>query len=67
MFQGAVERDQLAARGVRTTGLSSRQPSVLYVSEPARMPVCPQELPCEDAQSGIPSVADSDHTNQNKD
>lgn len=58
LFQGAVERNQLAARGVRTTGLSSRQPSVLCVSEPARLPFCPQELPCEDAQSGIPSVPD---------
>lgn len=62
LFQGAVERDQLAARGLRTAGLSARQPSVLCVSEPARLPFRPQELPCEDAQGGIPSVPESDLT-----
>lgn len=62
VFQGAVEGDQLAARGVRTAGLSSHQPPVLGVSEPARLPFCPQELPCKDSQAGIPSVPESNLT-----
>lgn len=65
LFQGAVERDQLAASGFRTAGLSSRQSSVLCVSQPARLPFRPQDLAFEEAYRGFPSVPESDTTVEN--
>lgn len=49
-FQGAVEWDQLAARRFRAAGLFARQPSVLGVSEPAQLPLGPQELAHKEAE-----------------
>lgn len=59
LLQGAVEWDQLAARGFRTAGLSTRQPPVLRVSEPAQLSVCTQELSYKEAEGRIPEVPKS--------
>ncbi|XP_075946616.1 endonuclease III-like protein 1 isoform X3 [Anarhichas minor] len=47
--QGAVERDQLAARGFWSAGLSPRQPALLCVSEPVQLSIHPQDLSYEEA------------------
>lgn len=52
-LQGGVEWDQLAARWFRAAGLFARQPSVLSVSEPAQLPLGPQELTHKEAEVAI--------------